>query len=68
MTGQRHTQCTTHLIEFEDVHLSLFLPLWAHVHRSSHQQDVCVRVLVNIHRLENAAKVGANLQGDRQDP
>lgn len=52
----------THLIEFVDVDLTLFVPLWTHIHGSSDQKDVSVIVTVDIMRLENTAEIGADLR------
>lgn len=51
----------THLIEFVDVDLTLFVSLWTHIHGSSNQKDVSVTVTVDVMCLEDAAKIGANL-------
>lgn len=64
--GMRHIthrlNTHTHLIEFVDVDLTLFVPLWTHIHGGSYQKDVSVIVTVDVMRLENAAEIGADLR------
>lgn len=56
------TPTHTHLIEFVDIDLTLFISLWAHVHRSSYQKNVCVIVTVDVMRLENTAEIWTDLR------
>lgn len=49
-------------VQFVDVDQTLFVSLGAHEHRSADQQDVGVRIPVHIHSLQDAAKVGTDLQ------
>lgn len=62
-----HTQIKdTHLIEFVDVDLTLFVSLWTHIYGSSDQKDVSVIVTVNVMCLEDAAEIRADLRKARQ--